>query len=97
MLSVLTEDAYTRGVTSVSTRETLAYVDDAMRAELEAAAEVLKTAPDNLKAVILKAASAGENANKITEAIGFVYSPDYVRRLVRDARKRGQIPPHSKA
>lgn len=64
-----------------------------METELREAAEALKSAPDNLKAVILKAATKGENANKITEAIGFVYSPDYVRRLIRDARKKGKIPP----
>lgn len=64
-----------------------------METELREAAEALKSAPDNLKAVILKAATRGQNANKITEAIGFVYSPDYVRRLIRDARKKGKIPP----
>jgi hypothetical protein len=66
-----------------------------METELKAAAKALKAAPDNLKAVILKAAAAGENANKITEAIEFVYSPDYVRRIIRDARKAGKIPAQS--
>jgi hypothetical protein len=78
----------------VRDHETLKGVEDKeMETELREAAEVLKAAPDNLKAVILKAAARGENANKITEAIGFVYSPDYVRRLIREGRKKGKIPP----
>jgi hypothetical protein len=67
--------------------------DKAMETELKAAAKALREAPDNLKAVILKAAAAGENANKITEAIEFVYSPDYVRRIIREGREQGRIPP----
>lgn len=66
-----------------------------METELKAAAHALKQAPDNLKAVILKAAAKGENANKITEAIEFVYSPDYVRRIIREGREKGKIPPKS--
>jgi hypothetical protein len=69
--------------------------DKAMETELRDAARALKTAPDNLKAVILKAAAKGENANKITEAIEFVYSPDYVRRIIREGRGKGKIPPRA--
>jgi hypothetical protein len=42
--------------------------------------------------VILKAAAAGDNANQIAKAIGHAYSPDYVRRIIREAREAGKIP-----
>lgn len=73
-------------------RETLSCVDDDVRADLKEAAAALKAAPNNLKAAIVRAAGRGENANKITEAIGFVYSPDYVRRIIREARAKGDLP-----
>ena len=64
-----------------------------MAIELAQAADEYIAAPKRLQAVILKAATKGENANQITKAIRQVYSPDYVRRLIRDARKEGRIPP----
>jgi len=64
-----------------------------METELAQAAQEFEAAPKRLQAVILKAAANGENANQITRAIRQVYSPDYVRRLIRDARKDGKIPP----
>lgn len=67
-------------------RENLSHVDDDVRADLQQAAAALRDAPANLKAAILRAAARGENANRITEAIGFVYSPDYVRRIIREGR-----------
>ena len=73
-------------------RESLSQVDADVRADLEQAAAALKAAPDNLKAAIIRAAARGENANRITEAIEFVYSPDYVRRIIREAREKGQLP-----
>ncbi len=73
-------------------RETLSCVDDDVRADLKEAAAALKAAPNNLKAAIIRAAGRGENANKITEAIEFVYSPDYVRRIIREARAKGDLP-----
>jgi len=73
-------------------RESLSCVDEDVRADLKEAAAALKAAPKNLKAAIVRAADRGENANKITEAIGFVYSPDYVRRIIRDARADGRLP-----
>jgi len=74
-------------------RENLASVDKDVKADLQQAAEALRTAPANLKAAIIRAAAKGENANKITEAIQFVYSPDYVRGIIRQARKNGELPP----
>jgi hypothetical protein len=68
-------------------------VDEQMATELADAAQAFEDAPKRLQAAILKAASQGDNANKITKAIRQVYSPDYVRRLIRDARKEGKIPP----
>jgi diadenosine tetraphosphate (Ap4A) HIT family hydrolase len=68
-------------------------VDEEMETELAQAAAEFDAAPKRLQAAILKAAAKGNNANKITKAIRQVYSPDYVRRLIRDARKAGQIPP----
>lgn len=73
-------------------RETLVSVDDDVRADLKEAARALRDAPGNLKAAIIRAAARGENANKITEAIEFVYSPDYVRGIIRKARNDGELP-----
>ena len=64
-----------------------------METELAEAAQAYRDAPAHLQAVILKAAANGANANRITLAIGQVYSPDYVRALIREARKAGKIPP----
>lgn len=66
-----------------------------MEIELAQAADEYVQAPKRLQAVILKAAAQGENANQITKAIRQVYSPDYVRRLIREAREKGKIPPRS--
>jgi hypothetical protein len=64
-----------------------------METELAEAAEEFLAAPGKFQAVILKAAAQGENANRITRAIGHAYSPDYVRRIIREARDAGKIPP----
>ncbi len=54
-----------------------------METELAEAAQAYADAPKRLQSAILKAAEAGGNANQITKAIGQVYSPDYVRSLIR--------------
>lgn len=64
-----------------------------METELAEAAKEFIDAPKKFQAVILKAAAKGENANKITMAIGHAYSPDYVRRIIREARAAGKMPP----
>jgi hypothetical protein len=74
-------------------RENLKDVEPDMEAELAEAAREFLDAPRKFQAVILKAAGKGENANKITKAIGHAYSPDYVRRIIREARDAGRIPP----
>lgn len=92
MVSVRGHIAYSGSVLRLQARETLCCVDDDVRADLQEAAATLRAAPNNLKAAIIRAARRGENANKITEAIEFVYSPDYVRRIIRDARANGELP-----
>lgn len=82
----------TRSMTTTLDRETLTAVEDDVRNDLEAAAKEFLEAPAKFRAAILRAAARGENANAITAAIGFAYSPDYVRRLIREARAAGEIP-----
>ena len=80
--------SYTGLVTVVlEDRATLADVDEATRGELAAAAEAYRQAPDALKAAILAAAEKGETPAKIARAIGYVYTYDYVARLIREWRK----------
>ena len=64
-----------------------------MKAKLAAAAKAFTEAPANFHAVIFEAAADGASGNEITEAIGFAYGPDYVRKLIRDAKASGKIPP----
>jgi hypothetical protein len=67
-------------------RETLTDVDDATRADLEQAATAYEKAPENLKAAILAAAESGEKPAAIARAIRYVYTYDYVARLIREDR-----------
>lgn len=87
------ECAYSQSEVLGHAHGTLKDVDEEMETELAQAAAEFDAAPKRLQAAILKAAAKGNNANKITRAIRQVYSPDYVRRLIRDARKDGKIPP----
>lgn len=66
-----------------------------MKTELEEAATAYEDAPRRLKAAILKAASQGVRPAEITRTIRHVYTADYVARLVREARKAGEIPASS--
>jgi hypothetical protein len=66
-------------------------VDPETRAALDAAAaaaETYKQAPDMLKAAILAAAEKGQTPAKIARAIGYVYTYDYVAKLIRDDRRK---------
>lgn len=67
-------------------------VDPGMTQELKEAADAYVAAPVRLRRAILKAAACGEKPAAITKAIGHVYTYDYVARLVREARSRGEIP-----
>ena len=65
-----------------------------MQAELRAAADEFRAAPDRLKAAIYKAADTPNKDGKlptaleIAQAADFVYNPDYVRKLVSQYRAR---------
>ena len=63
-----------------------------METELAEAANEFTQAKAKFQAIILKAAANGRNANQITLAIRHAYSPDYVRRLIREARAAGKMP-----
>jgi hypothetical protein len=67
--------------------ETLTGVDDETRQSLTVAADNYEHAPARLQAAILDAARAGEKPAAITRAIGYVYTYDYVARLVRLDRR----------
>lgn len=66
-----------------------------MRTKLADAAKAYAEAVPRLQAAIIEAAAEGDNANQITEAIGFAYGPDYVRKLIRDARSAGKLAPRA--
>ena len=76
-------------MTVVLEHATLTGVDEATKSALEDAASAYEQAPARLKNVILDAArSDPENTPaKITRVIGYVYTYDYVARLIRKDRK----------
>lgn len=61
-------------------------MDDETRQALKAAADEYQQAPARLKAAILEAARNGEKPAAIARAIGYVYTYDYVARLIREDR-----------
>jgi hypothetical protein len=78
---------YTGFVTALLEHETLTGVDEKTRQLLAAAADNYENGPARLQAEILDAARAGEKPAAITRAIGYVYTYDYVAKLVRLDRK----------
>lgn len=94
-LSSSVEVAHIHDMIEVHDCETLKDVKPEMETTLAEAAKAFIEAPKRFQAVILEAAASGENANRIAKAIGHAYSPDYVRRLIREAREAGKIPPRS--
>ena len=66
-------------------------MDADVNEELAAAAVAYVEAPKRLHKAILTAADSGVRPAAITRAIGWVYTPDDVRRLVREARDAGLI------
>ena len=68
-------------------RETLTGVDEVTRQALEVAADNYENGPARLQAAILEAARKGEKPAAITRAIGYVYTYDYVARLVRNDKR----------
>ena len=80
--------SYNGFVTVVMDHATLAGVDEQTRDALAAAAETYRQAPDALKAAIIAAARKGDKPSEIARAIGYVYTYDYVAKLVREWRAR---------
>ena len=78
--------AYTGFVTVILERETLTGVDQETRQALDDAADNYAMAPSRLQAAILAAARKGEKPAAIARAIDYVYTYDYVARLVRKDR-----------
>ena len=68
-------------------RETLTGVDQETRQALEVAADTYAAAPARLQAAILNAARKGEKPAAIARAIAYVYTYDYVARLVRKDKR----------
>lgn len=68
-------------------RETLTGVDAETRQALEVAADVYAMAPARLQAAILAAARKGDKPADIARTISYVYTYDYVARLIRKDRK----------
>ena len=79
--------AYTGFVTVILERETLTGVDPETRQALEDAADSYAMAPSRLQAAILAAARQGDKPALIARAISYVYTYDYVARLVRSDRR----------
>ena len=78
---------YTGFVTVILERETLTDVRPEVRQSLEVAADNYENGPARLQAAILEAARKGEKPAAIARAIGYVYTYDYVARLVRRDKK----------
>ena len=79
--------AYTGFVTVILERETLTGVDPETRQALEDAADSYAMAPARLQAAILAAARQGDKPALIARAISYVYTYDYVARLIRSDRR----------
>lgn len=75
-------------VTEILEHETLTQVDPGTLEKLTTAADNYEHGPARLKAAILEAARRGEKPADIARAIGYVYTYDYVARLIREDRKR---------
>lgn len=71
---------------TIDHRATLADVDEQTRQALEVAADNYQHGPDRLKDAILDSARKGDKPAGIARAIGYVYTYDYVARLVREDR-----------
>lgn len=81
-------------MTVVLERETLTGVDEQTRQVLAAAADNYENGPARLQAAILTAARGGEKPSAIARAIGYVYTYDYVAKLVRlDRRAHRELYP----
>lgn len=73
-------------MTTVQEHATLTRMDDARRQALEDAAGAYKQAPAALRDTIIAAGRSGERPADIVKAIGYVFTYDYVARIVRQDR-----------
>ena len=62
-------------------------MDPETHGKLATAADNYEHGPSRLQSAILDAARSGEKPAAITRAIGYVYTYDYVAKLVREDRK----------
>ncbi len=74
--------------TVLDQRATLTDVDDETRQALKTAASDYEEAPARLKTAILEAARKGDKPAAIARAIGYVYTYDYVARVIRVDRAK---------
>lgn len=74
-------------MTAILDHETLTGVDDSTRQKLADAADAYEQAPASLRAAIIEAARSGDRPRDIVRAIRYVFTYDYVARLVRLDRK----------
>lgn len=63
-------------------------MDEETRQALADAGQAYKEAPAQLRAAVLAAADKGEKPADIQRAIGYVWTYDYVARLVREHRRK---------
>ena len=78
-------------MTAILDHETLTGVDDSMRRRLADAADVYERAPVELRAAIVDAARAGDRPASIVRAIRYVFTYDYVAKLIRDDRRENPV------
>ena len=69
-------------------RATLTAMDDATKQELAALGAVYRETPAKLREAVIAAGRRGDKPAEIHRAIGYVWTYDYVAKLVRDDRKR---------
>jgi hypothetical protein len=62
-------------------------MDEATKQELAALGEAYKQTPAKLREAVIEAGRRGERPAAIQRAIGYVWTYDYVAKLIRDDRK----------
>ena len=77
--------------------ENLKGVEPEMETKLRQAAQAFIDAPKQLQAAIIEAAAADVDAVQIAQAVSGAYGVDYVRKLIRDARRDGKLKPRAES
>jgi hypothetical protein len=78
---------YYGNVTAIIEHGTITQMDSETLENLATAGDNYEHASPRLKAAILEAARAGAKPADIARAIGYVYTYDYVAKLIRESRK----------